>query len=157
MTVTPLGWDQDCSLKIREPEVPAPWFLDPGGWSKTAAVSLYFIFPGICTLSLKPCGSLHRFIPRHSILNQVPEECTVGTSLGAAAKTPDKINLYKVSTGQITNPINTKVLLVERCLQLRQECHMTLIHYELLPDACPLTHNFETSRTMRDNDILQKG
>ncbi|KAL6036320.1 hypothetical protein STEG23_000756, partial [Scotinomys teguina] len=29
MTVTPLGWDQDCSLKIREPEVPAPWFLDP--------------------------------------------------------------------------------------------------------------------------------
>ncbi|KAL6043415.1 hypothetical protein STEG23_007995, partial [Scotinomys teguina] len=55
MTVTPLGWDQDCSLKIREPEVPAPfWFLDPGGWSKTAAVGLYFIFPGICTLSLKP-------------------------------------------------------------------------------------------------------
>ncbi|KAL6031565.1 hypothetical protein STEG23_032260 [Scotinomys teguina] len=28
------------------------WFLDPGGWSKTAVVSLYFIFPGICTLSL---------------------------------------------------------------------------------------------------------
>ncbi|KAL6047450.1 hypothetical protein STEG23_026410 [Scotinomys teguina] len=54
MTVTPLGWDQDCSLKIREPEVPAPfWFLDPGGWSKTAAVDLYFIFPGICTLSLR--------------------------------------------------------------------------------------------------------
>ncbi|KAL6082583.1 hypothetical protein STEG23_001614 [Scotinomys teguina] len=43
---------QDCSLKIREPEVPAPWFLDPGGWSKTTAVDLYFIFPGICTLSL---------------------------------------------------------------------------------------------------------
>ncbi|KAL6066104.1 hypothetical protein STEG23_017586 [Scotinomys teguina] len=53
MTVTPLGWDQDCSLKIQEPEVPAPWFLDPGGWSKTAAVNLYFIFPGICTLSLE--------------------------------------------------------------------------------------------------------
>ncbi|KAL6086701.1 hypothetical protein STEG23_022236 [Scotinomys teguina] len=52
MTVTPLGWDQDCSLKNREPDVPASWFLDPGGWSKTAAVSLYFIFPGICTLSL---------------------------------------------------------------------------------------------------------
>ncbi|KAL6094332.1 hypothetical protein STEG23_034649 [Scotinomys teguina] len=52
MTVTPLGQDQDCSLKIREPDVPAPWFLDPGGWSKTATVSLYFIFPGICTLSL---------------------------------------------------------------------------------------------------------
>ncbi|KAL6092524.1 hypothetical protein STEG23_027390, partial [Scotinomys teguina] len=49
--VTPLGRDQDCSLKNREPDVPAPWFLDPGGWSKTA-VSLYFIFPGICTLSL---------------------------------------------------------------------------------------------------------
>ncbi|KAL6031420.1 hypothetical protein STEG23_010092 [Scotinomys teguina] len=43
----------DCSLKIREPEVLAPWFLDPGGWSKTAVVILYFIFPGICTLSLK--------------------------------------------------------------------------------------------------------
>ncbi|KAL6058756.1 hypothetical protein STEG23_008610, partial [Scotinomys teguina] len=46
------GRDHDCSLKIREPDVPTPWFLDPGGWSKTAAVSLYFIFPGICTLSL---------------------------------------------------------------------------------------------------------
>ncbi|KAL6062192.1 hypothetical protein STEG23_034409, partial [Scotinomys teguina] len=52
MTVTPLGRDQDCSLKNREPDVPAPWFLDPGGWSKTAVVSLYFIFPAICTLSL---------------------------------------------------------------------------------------------------------
>ncbi|KAL6090555.1 hypothetical protein STEG23_024341 [Scotinomys teguina] len=52
MTVTPLGQDQDCSLKIQQPDVLAPWFLDPGGWSKTAAVSLYFIFPGICTLSL---------------------------------------------------------------------------------------------------------
>ncbi|KAL6050654.1 hypothetical protein STEG23_014054 [Scotinomys teguina] len=31
------------------------WFLDPGGWSKTA-VRLYFIFPGICTLSLPTYG-----------------------------------------------------------------------------------------------------
>ncbi|KAL6030268.1 hypothetical protein STEG23_031665, partial [Scotinomys teguina] len=31
------------------------WFLDPGGWSKTTAVGLYFIFPEICTLSLE-CG-----------------------------------------------------------------------------------------------------
>ncbi|KAL6078615.1 hypothetical protein STEG23_020851, partial [Scotinomys teguina] len=52
MTVTPLGRDQDCSLKNREPDVRLSWFLDPGGWSKTAAVGLYFIFPGICTLSL---------------------------------------------------------------------------------------------------------
>ncbi|KAL6087882.1 hypothetical protein STEG23_014385 [Scotinomys teguina] len=52
MTVTPLVRDQDCSLKNREPDGPAPWFLDPGGWSKTAAVRLFFIFPGICTLSL---------------------------------------------------------------------------------------------------------
>ncbi|KAL6047452.1 hypothetical protein STEG23_026412 [Scotinomys teguina] len=29
------------------------WFLDPGGWGKAAAVGLYFIFPGICTLSLR--------------------------------------------------------------------------------------------------------
>ncbi|KAL6063627.1 hypothetical protein STEG23_010632 [Scotinomys teguina] len=28
------------------------WFLDPGGWSKATTVGLYFIFPGICTLSL---------------------------------------------------------------------------------------------------------
>ncbi|KAL6061989.1 hypothetical protein STEG23_022295 [Scotinomys teguina] len=27
------------------------WFLDPGGWSNTTTVGLYFIFPGICTLS----------------------------------------------------------------------------------------------------------
>ncbi|KAL6082205.1 hypothetical protein STEG23_029174 [Scotinomys teguina] len=52
MTVTSLGRDQDCSLKNREPNVPAPWYLDPGGWSKTTTVRLYFIFPGICTLSL---------------------------------------------------------------------------------------------------------
>ncbi|KAL6031894.1 hypothetical protein STEG23_035320 [Scotinomys teguina] len=52
MTVTPLGRDQDCSLKIREPDVPAPLVLDPGGWNKTAVVRLFFIFPGICTLSL---------------------------------------------------------------------------------------------------------
>ncbi|KAL6033537.1 hypothetical protein STEG23_032987, partial [Scotinomys teguina] len=52
-----LDWrDQDCSLKNREPDVLAPWFLDPGGWSKAAEVGLYFIFPGICTLSLKAGG-----------------------------------------------------------------------------------------------------
>ncbi|KAL6035983.1 hypothetical protein STEG23_038428 [Scotinomys teguina] len=28
------------------------WFLDPGGWGKATTVGLYFIFPGICTLSL---------------------------------------------------------------------------------------------------------
>ncbi|KAL6091148.1 hypothetical protein STEG23_028601 [Scotinomys teguina] len=28
------------------------WFLHPGGWGKAAAVGLYFIFPGICTLTL---------------------------------------------------------------------------------------------------------
>ncbi|KAL6046706.1 hypothetical protein STEG23_004406 [Scotinomys teguina] len=28
------------------------WFLDAGSWSKTAAVRLYFIFHGNCTLSL---------------------------------------------------------------------------------------------------------
>ncbi|KAL6085110.1 hypothetical protein STEG23_003778, partial [Scotinomys teguina] len=39
MTVTPLGRDQGCILKIREPDVPAPWFLDPGGWSKTAPLA----------------------------------------------------------------------------------------------------------------------
>ncbi|KAL6031138.1 hypothetical protein STEG23_035026, partial [Scotinomys teguina] len=52
MTVTPLGRDQGGNLKNQEPDMSAPWFLDPGGWSKTAAVRLFFIFPGICTLSL---------------------------------------------------------------------------------------------------------
>ncbi|KAL6030668.1 hypothetical protein STEG23_034858, partial [Scotinomys teguina] len=52
MTVTPLGRDQDCSLKNREPDGPAPWFLDPRDWNKTATIRLFFIFPGICTLSL---------------------------------------------------------------------------------------------------------
>ncbi|KAL6066848.1 hypothetical protein STEG23_009759, partial [Scotinomys teguina] len=52
MTDTLLGRDHDCSLNNREPDVPGPWFLDPGGWSKTSAVRLYFIFPGMCTLSL---------------------------------------------------------------------------------------------------------
>ncbi|KAL6036286.1 hypothetical protein STEG23_024022 [Scotinomys teguina] len=33
------------------------WFLDPGGWSKTAAVGLYFIFPEICTLSLNAAAT----------------------------------------------------------------------------------------------------
>ncbi|KAL6086073.1 hypothetical protein STEG23_015907, partial [Scotinomys teguina] len=52
MTATPLGQDQDCSLKNREPDVPA--LLVPGSWrlEQDAAVRLYFIFPGICTLSL---------------------------------------------------------------------------------------------------------
>ncbi|KAL6037140.1 hypothetical protein STEG23_007445, partial [Scotinomys teguina] len=57
MTVMPLGRDQDCSLKNREPEslmCRLSWFLDPGGWSKTAVVGLYFIFPGIYTMSLVP-------------------------------------------------------------------------------------------------------
>ncbi|KAL6067164.1 hypothetical protein STEG23_015990 [Scotinomys teguina] len=38
------------------------WFLDPGGWGKAAAVGLYFIFPGICTLSL---GISDRFEKTH--------------------------------------------------------------------------------------------
>ncbi|KAL6030823.1 hypothetical protein STEG23_022523, partial [Scotinomys teguina] len=53
VTVTPLGRDQDCNLKNRE-----PWFLDPRRWGKAAAVGLYFIFPGICTLSLSCCGHM---------------------------------------------------------------------------------------------------
>ncbi|KAL6084670.1 hypothetical protein STEG23_027609 [Scotinomys teguina] len=65
MTVTLLGRDQDCSLKIRELDVAAPWFLDPGGWSKTSVASLYFIFPGICTLSLREDVILEWiFLPR---------------------------------------------------------------------------------------------
>ncbi|KAL6092308.1 hypothetical protein STEG23_017876, partial [Scotinomys teguina] len=52
MTVTTLGRNQDCSLKNRDSDVQA--LLLPGSWrlEKTAAVGLYFIFPGICILSL---------------------------------------------------------------------------------------------------------
>ncbi|KAL6035888.1 hypothetical protein STEG23_028606 [Scotinomys teguina] len=42
MTVTPLGRDQDCSLKIREPEVPAPfgsWILEVGARPPLACTS----------------------------------------------------------------------------------------------------------------------
>ncbi|KAL6084625.1 hypothetical protein STEG23_004767 [Scotinomys teguina] len=59
----------DCSLKIREPEVPAPWFLDPGGWSKTTAVGLYFIFPGICTLSLVSVPQINPFLLQGVAIN----------------------------------------------------------------------------------------
>ncbi|KAL6075383.1 hypothetical protein STEG23_005333 [Scotinomys teguina] len=38
------------------------WFLDPGGWGKTTAVRLYFIFPGICTLSLERARSCLRYL-----------------------------------------------------------------------------------------------
>ncbi|KAL6038144.1 hypothetical protein STEG23_010876 [Scotinomys teguina] len=62
MTITPLGRDQDCSLKNREPDVPA--LLVPGSWmlEQDHRVELYFIFPRICTLSLdgegvRLCGS----------------------------------------------------------------------------------------------------
>ncbi|KAL6091260.1 hypothetical protein STEG23_006394 [Scotinomys teguina] len=92
MTVTPLGRDHDCSLKIQEPDVPVPWFLDPGGWSKTAMASLYFIFPGICTLSLNGnltvdfhvVGKAERFPlllsfywmdPRIMVKNEGPFQC----------------------------------------------------------------------------------
>ncbi|KAL6030724.1 hypothetical protein STEG23_028883 [Scotinomys teguina] len=90
MTVTPLGRDQDCSLKNREPDVPAPWFLDPGGWSKTAAVRLYFIFPGICTLSL--AKGLHidpEKVQRDEVVNYL------GSRITTASVVPQKVELHK--------------------------------------------------------------
>ncbi|KAL6059825.1 hypothetical protein STEG23_005935 [Scotinomys teguina] len=81
MTVTPLGRDQDCSLKNREPDVPASWFLDPGGWSKAAAVGLYFIFPGICTLSLdKDEITIHLSTPVYLSDHFTPNYSFLGTS-----------------------------------------------------------------------------
>ncbi|KAL6038099.1 hypothetical protein STEG23_001148 [Scotinomys teguina] len=62
--------DQDCSLKNRELDGPATWFLDPGSWSKTAAVRLFFIFPGICTLSL--LRLLFAFSDSLSVLTVLP-------------------------------------------------------------------------------------
>ncbi|KAL6032510.1 hypothetical protein STEG23_016884 [Scotinomys teguina] len=75
MSVTPLGRDQDCILKIREPDLPAPWFLDPGGWS-----NLYFIFPGICTLSLEkqPACSLPIICFENVYLANAKEEYGLG-------------------------------------------------------------------------------
>ncbi|KAL6039073.1 hypothetical protein STEG23_023337, partial [Scotinomys teguina] len=89
MAVTPLGRDQDCSLKIRDLDVPASWFLDPGGWSKTAAVSLYFIFPGICPLSLdvhhihKGCFKL--FVLYYSYVTVLRAHCV---GLGGSQRKP---------------------------------------------------------------------
>ncbi|KAL6040578.1 hypothetical protein STEG23_015979, partial [Scotinomys teguina] len=45
------------------------WFLDPRGWSKTTAVGLYIIFPGICTLSLpteRPCLHKQKVAPKQT-------------------------------------------------------------------------------------------
>ncbi|KAL6081813.1 hypothetical protein STEG23_032641 [Scotinomys teguina] len=46
------GGTRTVALRTESRMCRLPWFLDPGGWSKTTAVRLYFIFPGICTLSL---------------------------------------------------------------------------------------------------------
>ncbi|KAL6055217.1 hypothetical protein STEG23_034123 [Scotinomys teguina] len=45
------------------------WFLDPGGWSKTATVGLYFIFPGICTLSLVSVPQINPFLLQGVVIN----------------------------------------------------------------------------------------
>ncbi|KAL6059738.1 hypothetical protein STEG23_009660 [Scotinomys teguina] len=55
MNVDQQGTDKIKQLATveRVPELSKPGNqIDPGGWSKAAAVGLYFIFPGICTLSL---------------------------------------------------------------------------------------------------------
>ncbi|KAL6087531.1 hypothetical protein STEG23_025247 [Scotinomys teguina] len=96
MTVMPLGRDQDCSLKNREPDVPAPWFLNPGGWSKITAVSLYFIFPGICTLSLDQDCSLKIREP------DVPASCFLDP--GGWSKTA-AVSLYFIFPGICTLPL----------------------------------------------------
>ncbi|KAL6079258.1 hypothetical protein STEG23_004394 [Scotinomys teguina] len=96
MTVTPLGQDRDCSLKNLEPDVRAPWFLDPRGRSKTAAVRLYFIFPEICTLSLRTLwmfddeeysyleAKLHLMLP-HKNSKQQQQNLTIWTKPKANA------------------------------------------------------------------------
>ncbi|KAL6053302.1 hypothetical protein STEG23_009397, partial [Scotinomys teguina] len=56
--------------------------LDPGGWGKTAVVRLYFIFPGICTLSLvevktsSPCQDKDLCLPSAGI-KDVRHHCLV--------------------------------------------------------------------------------
>ncbi|KAL6093237.1 hypothetical protein STEG23_006767 [Scotinomys teguina] len=52
------------------------WFLDPGGWSKTATVGLYFIFPGICTMSLKTQNDFIHILTDFSVgISQITSEC----------------------------------------------------------------------------------
>ncbi|KAL6059588.1 hypothetical protein STEG23_036251, partial [Scotinomys teguina] len=95
MTVTPLGQDQDCSLKIREPNVPTPWFLDPGGWSKTAAVSLYFIFLESvpCPLAFGEWREEHEFgyIERYTLVHCIDDITVIGASEHEVATTLDKL------------------------------------------------------------------
>ncbi|KAL6069278.1 hypothetical protein STEG23_019737 [Scotinomys teguina] len=55
------------------------WFLDPGGWSKIAAVRLYFIFPGICTLSLIK-SELNAPVKRNPCMPQETLSCSLDGS-----------------------------------------------------------------------------
>ncbi|KAL6058920.1 hypothetical protein STEG23_022108 [Scotinomys teguina] len=97
VTVTPLGRDQDCSLKNREPDVPAPWFLDPGDWSKTAAVRLYFIFPGICTLSLTRNSLERDFSLTKSIYTSYADLSLQNTSKPSSLKTaPHEPSIHNI-------------------------------------------------------------
>ncbi|KAL6064652.1 hypothetical protein STEG23_030349 [Scotinomys teguina] len=59
------------------------WFLDPGDWSKAAVVGLYFIFPGICTLSLASSlsGLWFLVIQAVSSMSSSQEICVLGVEL----------------------------------------------------------------------------
>ncbi|KAL6053008.1 hypothetical protein STEG23_023179 [Scotinomys teguina] len=52
MTAPPWSGTRTAALRTESRMCRLSWFMDPGGWSKAAAVGLYFIFLGICTLSL---------------------------------------------------------------------------------------------------------
>ncbi|KAL6035163.1 hypothetical protein STEG23_001849 [Scotinomys teguina] len=118
--INPLGRDQDFSLKNREPDGPAPSFLDPGGWSKTTAVSLYFIFPGICTLSLPEIkNSLDAYQQANGSRKYEALVSVTAISPAAAAGITDGENdAFSPSRTKAPNPFQTQQLLEDPLLYL---------------------------------------
>ncbi|KAL6033750.1 hypothetical protein STEG23_007739, partial [Scotinomys teguina] len=60
------GGTRTAALRTKSRMCRLSWFLDPGGWSKATAVGLYFIFPGICTLSLGILQAQHKGLCRNA-------------------------------------------------------------------------------------------
>ncbi|KAL6074375.1 hypothetical protein STEG23_012125 [Scotinomys teguina] len=90
-----------------------PGFLDPGGWSKTAAVSLYFVFPGICTLSLYytiPSESQTVSPITHEKFNECAKAIVLGTTRSNTLPGPQ----YFSTNGQLT--VDTIEAAIRRCL-----------------------------------------
>ncbi|KAL6032036.1 hypothetical protein STEG23_026611, partial [Scotinomys teguina] len=85
------------------------WFLDPGGWSKAAAAGLYFIFPGICTLSLVNTSSSSDQVNTSSSSDQV--NMSSSSDLVNTSSSSDQVNTSnysdQVNTSNSSDQVNT--------------------------------------------------